>query len=332
MKPHTYRSAARIRLHAVAALLAWSTAGWASGSWPERPITWVVGGAAGGPTDAIARAVAQAVSEKLGQPIVIENVGGAGGTIATTKVAKSKADGYTFLIGHVGYIAAAPSLYRSLPYDPVKNLDAVMRLPDIPAVVVVHAKAPFNTLQEMLDYAKSNPGKLNFGDAGVGSMSNLATAMLASRAGVKIMAVSYKGNAPAMLDVAAGTIDGMIDPINTAAPQVRGGKVKALAVTSTAAVSQLPDVPTVAARFPGFESTIWFGLYGPRGTPAEAIEKTHKAYLEALGEPAVKARLTEQGALFLPQQSYAPASLKAFTAAEIGKYRDVIRDAGIAAQ
>lgn len=322
----------RIRLYAMAALLSLAGGSWASDGWPDKPMTWVVGGAAGGPTDAIARSVAQAVSEKLRQPIVIENIGGAGGTIATMKVVKSKPDGYTFLIGHVGYIAAAPSLYRSLGYDPNTDLDAVMRLPDIPAVLVVNAKAPFNTLPEMLEYAQKNPGKLNFGDAGVGSMSNLASAMLASRAGVKITPVSYKGNAPAMLDVAAGTIDGMIDPVNTAAPQVRGGKVKALAVTSAVPVMQLPDVPTVAAHYPGFESTIWFALYAPRGTPGAAIERMHKAYLQAIAEPAVKARLADQGALFLPPEHYAPARLKAFTASEIEKYRGVVRDAGIQAQ
>jgi tripartite-type tricarboxylate transporter receptor subunit TctC len=301
-------------------------------AWPNKPITWIVGGAAGGPTDAVARTVAQQVSVKLGQSIVIENIGGAGGTIASTKVARAKPDGYTFLVGHVGYVAAAPSLYTKLEYNPVKDFDAIFRIPDIPGVVVVNANSPYKTLAEMLAYARQNPGKLNFGDAGVGSMSNLVAAMLASRSGTKITAVSYKGNGPAMLDVIGGTIDGMIDPVNTVLPQVRNGKVRAIAVTSRTGVPQLPGVPPVADLLPGFEGTVWFGIYGPKGTPKPVIEKMHAAYLEAMKDPAFTQKLQEQGMQLLPEAAYAPAAFDAFTESEVKKYQAVIKDANIQPQ
>lgn len=301
-------------------------------AWPNKPITWIVGGAAGGPTDALARNIAQQVSLKLGHPIVIENIGGAGGTIATSKVARAKPDGYTFLVGHVGYVAAAPSLYLKLDYNPVKDLDAIFRFPDIPGVIVVNPNAPFKTLPEMLAWAKQNPGKLNFGDAGVGSMSNLVAAMLGSRAGVSITPVSYKGNAPAMLAVIGGTIDGMIDPVNTVLPQVRSGKVRPIAVTSRMPVVQLPGVPPVADLLPGFEGTVWFGIYGPKGTPKPVIEKMHQAYLDAMKDPAFTQKLVEQGMQLLPESAYAPAAFEAFTESEVRKYQAVVKDANIQPQ
>ena len=301
-------------------------------AWPAKPITWIVGGVAGGPTDALARNVAQQVSLKLGQAIVIENIGGAGGTIATTKVVRAKPDGYTFLVGHVGYVAAAPSLYAKLDYNPVKDLEAIFRIPDIPGVVVVNPNAPFKTLPEMLAWAKQNPGKLNFGDGGVGSMSNLVAAMLASRAGVSITPVSYKGNAPAMLAVIGGTVDGMIDPVNTVLPQVRSGKVRPIAVTSRTPVVQFPGVPPVAELLPGFEGTVWFGIYGPKGTPKPVIEKMHQAYLEAMKDPAFTQKLVDQGMQLLPESAYAPAAFEAFTEAEVRKYQTVVKDANIQPQ
>jgi tripartite-type tricarboxylate transporter receptor subunit TctC len=323
------------RLNTLAALAALSfctAPALAQDVYPSKPITWIVGGAAGGPTDAVARNFAEQVSRKLGQTIVIENIGGAGGTIATTKVARAQPNGYTFLVGHVGYVAAAPSLYTKLEYNPATDLDAVVRFPDIPGVVLVNANSKFKTLPDLIAYARQNPGKLNFGDAGVGSMSNLVAAMLASRAGTKITAVSYKGNGPAILDVIGGQIDAMIDPANTALPQVRNGKLIALATTGLEPMDLFPGVRPVADTLPGFEGTVWFGIYGPKGTPKPVIDKLHKAYLEAMSDPAFTSKLVSQGMQLLPDAKYAPAAFQQFTLSEIKKYQGVVKDANIQPQ
>jgi tripartite-type tricarboxylate transporter receptor subunit TctC len=301
-------------------------------AYPTRPVVWINPSAAGGPTDGLGRAISDPLSKLIGQPIITENVPGAGGTIGTTKAARAAADGYTFLVGHVGYIAAAVSLYKQLPYDPVKDLDAVFRMPSMPGVLVVNPQAPYKTLQELIDYARKNPGKINFGDGGVGTMSNLVAAMLASRAGVEWTPVSHKGNAPALLAVMGGHVDAMIEPPNTAMPQVRAGRLRAIAVTSTEPLAYLPDAPTVASLYPGFEGTIWFGLYAPKGTPKPVIERMHGAYLKVTEDPTFTRHMTEQGMQLLTPAEYAPEALQRFTESEVRKYAEVIREAKIPPQ
>jgi tripartite-type tricarboxylate transporter receptor subunit TctC len=236
------------------------------------------------------------------------------------------------LVGHVGYMAAAVSLYKKLPYDPVADFDAVMRLPNMPGVLVVNPNAPFSNLAELVEYAKKNPGKVNFADGGVGTMSNLVVSMFASRAGIQVTQISHKGNAPALVAVLGGHADAMIEPPNTSVPHVKAGKLRALAVTALTELDFLPGVPPVAKTYAGFDGTIWFGIYAPKGTPRPAIDRMHSAYLKVIGDPAVQAIMRERGMQLLPEADYAPEALQRYTANEVEKYREVIRSAKIEPQ
>jgi tripartite-type tricarboxylate transporter receptor subunit TctC len=301
-------------------------------SYPTRPVTWINPSAAGGPTDSLARAISDRMATHLGQPIVTQNIAGAGGTIGSAKAARTPADGYTMLVGHVGYMAAAVSLYKKLPYDPVADFDAVMRLPNMPGVLVVNPNAPFSNLAELVEYARKNPGKVNFADGGVGTMSNLVVSMFASRAGIEVTQISHKGNAPALVAVLGGHADAMIEPPNTSVPHVKAGKLRALAVTALTELDFLPGVPPVAKTYAGFDGTIWFGIYAPKGTPRPAIDRMHSAYLKVIGDPAVQAIMRERGMQLLPEADYAPDALQRYTANEVEKYREVIRSARIEPQ
>ncbi len=299
-------------------------------AYPNRPITWVVPFSAGGPTDGMARDIAEKVGKQLGQAIVIENTPGAGGTIGAAKVARTKADGYTFLVGHLGYMAAAPALYKKLSYDPVKDFDPVFRFPDTPMVMLIGKDAPYKSPAELIAFAKANPGKVNFGNAGTGSSSHLIGSLLASRAGVQVQQVPYKGVAPAMNDLMGGSVDVVFDQTNTALPQLGAtGRVKALAVTSPQPMAQFPGVPTVATAVPGFEAATWYGLYAPKGTPKEAIATLHQAYLKALADKAWTDKMASQAIRLLPEADYAPAALGKHTAAEVQKWAKVAQDAKI---
>jgi len=210
--------------------------------YPERPITLVVPFAAGGATDTLARQFAERMGRNARQPIIVENIAGAGGTVGATRVAKAKADGYTLLVGHVGYMAAAPGLYRQLAYDPVQDFDAVARFPDTPMVLIAARTGPHQSLGSLVDLARRNPGKLNIANAGVGSAGHLVAALFAAALKIDVVHVSYKGNAPALTDILAGQVDCMFDQSNTALPQVKGGKVVALAVTSRERIPQIFDI------------------------------------------------------------------------------------------
>nr|WP_235610824.1 tripartite tricarboxylate transporter substrate-binding protein [Bordetella sp. H567] len=305
----------------------------AAADYPSRPITWIVPFAAGGPTDAMARNIANRVGQTLKQTILIENVAGAGGTIGAAKAAKSTSDGYTFLVGHVGYMAAAPSLYQRLQYDPVKDFDAVFRFPDTPLVLLVGAGSPQKDVKSLVAYARANPGKLNFGNAGVGSTSHLVAAMFAAQAGIEITPIAYKGAGPAMNDLMGGQVDAMFDQTNTALPQTRGGKIRALALTSTSGMSQFPGVPTVAqSAVPGFQASTWYGLYAPKGTPRQAIDTLYAAWQQALKDSDFTGKMSEQGIQLLDPAQYAPAAFQAFTAEEVKRWTGVIEQAHIPKQ
>ena len=253
-------------------------------AWPAKPVTWIVPFAAGGPTDAMARDIADKVGRQIGQAIVIENAAGAGGTIGAGKAAKATPDGYTFLVGHMGYMGAAPSLYKKLSYDPVKDFDGVFRFPDTPLVLLVPRTSPYKTADALIAAAKAAPGKINFGNAGVGSTSHLIAALFESRAGIQVTSISYKGAGPAMNDLVGGQVDAMFDQSNTALPQVGGGRVNAIALTSlTPMPQQYPGVAPLAEKIlPGFEAATWYGLYAPKGVPKDVVNKLHQAYLTAL--------------------------------------------------
>jgi tripartite-type tricarboxylate transporter receptor subunit TctC len=299
-------------------------------AYPTKPITWVVPFSAGGPTDGMARDIAAHVSKEIGQQIIIDNQGGAGGTIGAGKAAKASPDGYTFLVGHMGYMGAAPSLYKKLTYDPVKDFDPVFRFPDTPLVLLVPKASPYQTAGDLIAFAKKNPGKVNFGNAGAGSTSHLIAALFESKAGIDVVSVPYKGAAPAMNDLIAGQVDAMFDQTNTALPQVQGGRLRAIALTSAQPMAQFPNVPPLADKtLPGFEAATWYGLYAPKGTPKEVTQKMHQAYLKAMSDKAWTQKMAEQGIRLLPEAQYAPAPFGKHTEEEVVKWRKVATDAKI---
>ncbi len=300
-------------------------------TWPTKNVTWIVPFAAGGPTDAMARDIADKVSRQLGQPVIIENTPGAGGTIGAAKAAKAPADGYTFLVGHMGYMGAGPALYKKLSYDPVKDFEAVFRFPDTPLVMLVGKNSPYKNAGELVAAAKAQPGKINFSNAGVGSTSHLIAALFAARAGIDVTQVAYKGAAPAINDLIGGQVDAMFDQSNTALPQVQGGRLNAIALTSlTAMPQQYPGVPPLADKtLPGFEAATWYGLYAPKGTAKDIVQKMHQSYLKALTDKAWTERMAGQGIHLLPEAQYAPDAFAKHTAAEVERWRKVVRDAKI---
>lgn len=317
-------------LCAAAALLGLTPTAMAQ-AWPSKTLTWIVPFAAGGPTDAMARDIADRVGKQIGQQVIIENAAGAGGTIGAGKAARAPADGYTFLVGHMGYMGAAPSLYKKLTYDPVKDFETVFRFPDTPLVLLVPKASPYQTAADLIAAAKAKPGKLNFGNAGVGSTSHLIAALFEAKAGIDVVSVPYKGAAPAMNDLIAGQVEAMFDQSNTALPQVAGGRLRAIALTSlTPMPQQYPNVSPLADKtLPGFEAATWYGLYAPKGTPRDIVQKMHAAYLKALGDKDWLKKMSDQGIHLLPEAQYAPEAFAKHTAAEVEKWRRVATDSKI---
>jgi tripartite-type tricarboxylate transporter receptor subunit TctC len=298
--------------------------------YPDRPITVVVPFAAGGATDTLARQFAERMGRNARQPLIVENIAGAGGTVGATRVAKAKADGYTLLVGHVGYMAAAPGLYKQLGYDPVQDFDAIARFPDTPMVLIAARSGPHQRLESLVDSARRNPGKVNVANAGVGSAGHLTAALFANALKVDVVHVSYKGNAPALTDILAGQVDCMFDQSNTALPQVRGGKAVALAVTSRERIPQMPDVPTLAeGLLPGFEASTWYGLYAPKGTPREAIAWLAARFNETMQDAEFTAKMVDQGYVLIKPELRGGDALAAHTRKEVELWSKVISDAKI---
>jgi tripartite-type tricarboxylate transporter receptor subunit TctC len=299
-------------------------------SYPSKPITWVVPFAPGGPTDALARHIAERVARELKQPIIIENAAGAGGTVGAAKVAKAKNDGYTFLVGHMGYMGAAPALYKKLAYDPVKDFEAVFRFPDTPLVLMVRNDHPAKSIKDLVEHSKKNPEQVNISNAGVGSSSHLIAALFASAAGIKVTQVAYKGAGPALVDVIGGQVDGMFDQTNTALPQIQQKKVRALAVTSKVRLPQLKDVPTLnETSLPSFEASTWYGIYAPKGTPKAIVDKVQNAYLQVMKDKDYTGKMVTQAIQLLPEKDYLGASLAQHTEAEVARWRAVAARSGL---
>lgn len=319
-----------IKVAAVATMLLASQFAQAQ-AWPTKSLTWIVPFSAGGPTDAMARDIADKVGKQIGQSIIVENAAGAGGTIGATKASKASPDGYTFLVGHMGYMGAGPSLYKKLAYDPVKDFEAVFRFPDTPLVLLVGKSSPYKNAAELIAAAKANPKKINFGNAGVGSTSHLIAALFEARAGIDVTPVSYKGAAPALNDLIGGQVDAMFDQSNTALPQVQGGRLNAIALTSLAPMpQQYPGVAPLAEKaIPGFEAATWYGLYAPKGTPKDIVQRMHKAYTQALTDKTWTTRMASQGIQLLPEAQYTPDAFAKHTASEVERWRKVVTDAKI---
>jgi tripartite-type tricarboxylate transporter receptor subunit TctC len=269
--------------------------------YPTRTITLVVPYAAGGGNDAMARIVADRMSKSLGQQIVIENRGGAGGTIATRAVAKAAPDGYTLVIGGTGTFAVNPTLYANVGYDPRKDFAPVGLIATSALVVLVHPAVEANTVSELIQLAKKNPGKLNYASAGPGSGIHLATELFADMAGIKLTHVAYKGSGPALNDLLGGHVQIYFSSLPPAAGMRAEGKVRALAVTGPKRSSIFPDLPTVAeAALPGYEAVLHYGIAAPAGTPRPIVDKLNAALRAALASEDTKATLTGTGAEALP--------------------------------
>jgi tripartite-type tricarboxylate transporter receptor subunit TctC len=294
--------------------------------YPSKPIHFVVPYPAGGPLDAVARLLGQKVSESVKQPVVVENKAGAGGNIGADYVAKAAPDGYTILMGAVATHAINPTLYASIPYDPVRDFIPVTQVASTPNVLVVNPSIPASSVKEFIAYAKANPGKLNFGSGSTGSAGHLAGELFKSMAGVQMTHIPYKGAAPAMQDLIAGQVQLMFDNLASSLAQVRAGKVKALAVTTAKRSSLAPDLPTIAeSGLPGFDINTWFGIFAPANTPREIVDRLHDEFARALAAPDVREKMLNLGA---EPVSSTPEQFAAYIRSEAEKYARVIKASG----
>ena len=314
------------RMAAGALLAAFALLSHAQAPYPTKPIRIVVPFPAGGTTDILARAVAQKLTETLGQSVVVDNRPGAGGNIGAELVAKSPPDGYTLLMGTVGTHAINASLYAKMPYDHVKDFVPVILVAGVPNVLVVNPSVPANSVPELIAYIKANPGKVNFASSGSGTSIHLAGELFKTMAGVSMTHVPYKGSAPAVTDLIGGQVQLMFDNLPSALPQIKAGKLRALAVTSTQRASALPDVPTVAeAGLPGFDATSWFGLLAPAGTPKDVVAKLNAEVAKWLATPEAREKLASQGAIAAGQS---PEDFTRHIAAETAKWQKVVKESG----
>ncbi len=296
--------------------------------YPNKVITMVVPFAAGGPTDTVARLLAQSMGNTLKQQIIVENVGGAGGTLGAARVARSAGDGYTIFLHHIGQATSA-TLYRKLPYDTINDFEPIGLVTDVPMTLVAKTGLPPKDFKELITYIKANKDKISYGNAGVGAASHLCGLMLMSALQTQMTTVPYKGTGPAMNDLLGGQIDLMCDQTTNTTGQIKGGKIKAYAVTTKTKVPALPDLPTMdSSGLPGFEVAVWHGVYAPKGTPKPVVDKLAGALQAALKDPLVVTRFAELGTEPVPQDKATPAALGAHLKAEIAKWAPVIKAAG----
>lgn len=294
-------------------------------AWPTKPVRLVSPFPAGGGTDAFARPLAAQLSQQMGQQFIIDNRGGAGGTIGADNVAKSPPDGYHFLVGAVHHTIAV-SVYSKLPYDLERDLVPVTMVAMVPNVIVLHPKVPIGSVKELIDYAKANPDKLNFASAGNGTSHQLAAELFKVKTGTRMNHVPYKGAGPAMQDLLAGQVDLMFDGMGSSAPQIRGQRLKPLAVTTATRSPAFPDVPTVQeAGVPGYEVTTWYALWAPAGTPQDVINKLQQEVAKAMTSQQLKDVWAQQGA---SPGGNTPSEFGAFVKAEIAKWADVVKASG----
>jgi tripartite-type tricarboxylate transporter receptor subunit TctC len=304
----------------------------AAQTYPVRPITIVVPFAAGGPTDVLARVIGDHIRADLGQPVLIENVTGAGGSIGVGRVAAAAPDGYTVSTGHFGTHVANGAIY-SLKYDLLRDLDPVARLPSNPMLVVTRKDFPAANLKELVAWLKANPGKATAGTAGAGSGAHIGGAFLANLVGAPVQFVPYRGTAPAMQDLISGQIDLIVDQAANSLPQVRQGSIKALAVTAAMRLGTAPEIPTAAeAGLPGLQMELWNGMWVPHGTPVEIVGKLNGAVVKALADPAVRDKLAPLGLGGPPADQRTPEALRAFQKSEIEKWWPIIKAAHITAE
>jgi tripartite-type tricarboxylate transporter receptor subunit TctC len=297
--------------------------------YPTRNINMLVPYAAGGPTDTVARVVAQAMSKPLGQTIIVENRPSAGGILAPESVKNAKPDGYTILIHHIG-MATTPALYRKLRFNPLTDFEYIGLINDVPMTLIARGDFPAKDFKEFLSYVKANKDKVSYANAGIGAASHLCGMLLMSAMQVDLLTVPYKGTAPAMNDLLGGQVDFMCDQTTNTTSQIKSGKVKVYAVTSAKRVPSLPEVPTLDEQgLKGFEVGIWHGLYAPKGTPKPALDKLVGALQEAVKDEGVQKRFADLGATTMPAERATPAALQQHLKAEIDKWAPLIKQAGV---
>jgi tripartite-type tricarboxylate transporter receptor subunit TctC len=301
-------------------------------TYPSRPVTMIVPASAGGPTDAIARVLSERMTANLGGTVLVDNVAGAGGSIGVGKVARSAPDGYTLGIGQWSHYVLNGATY-ALPYDLLADFAPVAMIVTGPLLLVSRKDLPANDLKGLIAWLKANPDKATAGTGGVGSPPHISGIFFQKMTGTQFQFVPYRGTAPAMRDLLAGQIDIMIDQASNVLPQLRGGTIKAFAVTAKERLPSAPDVPTVdEAGLPGLYVSVWHGLWAPKGTPAEIIAKLNGAVVKSLGEQGTKEKLAALGQDIPPPDQLTPQALGAFQKAEIEKWWPIVKDAGIKAE
>jgi tripartite-type tricarboxylate transporter receptor subunit TctC len=295
-------------------------------TYPTKPVKLIVPYPAGGITDIVGRAVAERMSESLGQPVVVENRSGAGGSIGAEAAARSSPDGYTIFVGTSATHGTNPSTFANLKYSPAKDFSPVALLAYAPLLIIVHPSVPANNLKEFIAYLKANPKQVNYATTGAGGSVHLTTEQFALATGTQMNMVPYKGSSPALTDLMGGHVQVMFDNVPSAAPLAQSGKVRALAVTGAKRSSLVPDVPTVAeVAVPGFDSGSWIGLYAPATTPADIVAKLNTAANQALKNPALLETFKKAG---LDPQGGTPQDLASYQAREIAKWADVVKTIG----
>lgn len=300
---------------------------WSQG-WPSKPIRWISPAAPGGGADFTSRAIAGKLGPALGQQVIVENRGGAGGIVGNEIAAKAPADGYTVTLGTIGPIAISPSMMRKMPYDPVKDFAAITRAVVAVNVLVVHPSLPVKSVKDLVALAKARPGELNYGSSGPGAADHVGGELFNLLAGVKMVHVPYKGGAPAMLDLLSGSIQLIFSTMSTAKGAIEANRVRAVAIAGSQRFELMPDLPTVAeAGLPGFATDNWYGVFVPAGTPRDIVARYHAEIVKALQASDVKSGLLNLGIIAAPNAS--PEEFAKYVVDEIAKWSKVVKAAGI---
>jgi tripartite-type tricarboxylate transporter receptor subunit TctC len=318
-----------VRSAAIVALALFSAGAAAAQSYPTRPVTIVVPFSAGGPTDTVTRLIADVMSKDLGQQVVVENVGGAGGTLGAARVAKAEADGYTLLLHHIG-MATSATLYRKLPFETLNSFEYVGLVTEVPMTIIARANFEPTDMKGLIEYVKANKDKVTYANAGIGAASHLCGMLFMSAIETPLTTVPYKGTGPAMTDLLGGQVDFMCDQTTNTTNHIKAGKVKAYATTTATRLAVLPDVPTgMESGLKDFQVGIWHGIYAPKGTPADVVMRLSKSLQAALKDANVMSRFAELGTEPVPADQATPEALKAKLEGEITRWAPVIKAAGV---
>jgi len=297
--------------------------------WPTRPVALIVPFAAGGTTDIITRIIAQPLSERFGQTFVVENVGGGGGTLGATNAAKAAPDGYTIFVSTIAH-TIAPGIHKKLAYDFQKDFDPITVTAYVPNILIVHPSVPAKSVAELIDYIKANPGKVNYGSAGIGSIEHFSAELFKATTGLNIIHVPYKGGAPMMADIVAGHIEMAIETSGSATPHIKASSVRPLAVSTAKRTPLFPELPTLAeSGLAGYDVTTWYGFLVPKGTPENIRKKLYEALADILKKPEMIARLQEIGA---EPGGEGPEKFAAFIKSETEKWTKIAKDSGASAE